>query len=137
MSFQPSTRNRTNIQFAELRAVVDQKFESLHDELSDCYYNFWRIGLPKPFITGVKIYNMGLTPAESKLLFDKLHGLIFHLRDIAFHAENLKQPGNKRIAVALYNEVTDESGAVIDTVSARAQRLIDALKAEGVEITVT
>ena len=60
--FKKTERNFDNIQFAELRKKVDEKFNDVHDELSECYYD------KKPFRT------YGILNKDT---FDKLHGLIF------------------------------------------------------------
>ena len=63
-------RNYDNIQFAELRQNIEQKYNNLHDELSSCYYG------KKPF------RDMGILDKET---FDKLHGLIFLELEVEFH----------------------------------------------------
>jgi hypothetical protein len=85
--FKPETRNLDNIQFANLRQTVDAKFNTAHDELSIAYYDFWKHGQSKPW----KGYDVQATPEESKALFDKLHGLIFHLHELALEAEHVAQ----------------------------------------------
>jgi len=81
-------RNYKNVQHEELRIIVDSKWTTLHDELSDCYYNFWKKGLSKPF----QAYDVQATPEESKTLFDKLHGLIEDKRMIDLYDEFKKLP---------------------------------------------
>lgn len=109
-------RNWDNIQFEELRKVVDPGFNVIHDELSDCYYN------EKPFRT------YGILTKER---FDKLHGLIFLKRDIVFHQENLKQLEVDRIPEKEYNEIWDDAGNVIGKKSDQILIKIAALEAEG------
>lgn len=89
MTYTPIQRNFDNIQFAGLRKKVDPKFNTVHDELSDCYYN------KKSF------RNYGIL---NKNTFDKLHGLIFHLRYVDFYQESLKQPMGKKILKENNNE---------------------------------
>jgi hypothetical protein len=132
--YQSSERNRTNIQFAELRAIVDKKFEVLHDELSDCYYNFWKQGLSKPFKADGKIYDLGATPVQSKALFDKLHAYLFWLYTVEFHNENMKQPIGEKIDTSLYNDITNDLGLVVMTYSTEAQLQMDTAKLQGMEI---
>ena len=121
MVFVPAQRNFDNIQFEELRKKIDGKFNTVHDELSDCFYN------NKPFRT------YGIL---SKELFDKLHGLIFLMRDMAFHEENLKQPTQKIIPESEYNDVWDEKGNVIGKKNTEAIQRIAQLKAEGINLTI-
>jgi len=119
MAWTPPSRNFDNIQFETLRKTVDGKFNTVHDELSDCYYN------GKPFRT------FGILTKEK---FDKLHGLIFVLRDIAFHQENFKSPPPKRIPEDEYNYVDIEKTI---KKSDRALQIRDALAAEGIELVIT
>lgn len=114
----------------------DVKYNELHDRLSDCYYTYWQHGESRPFAVGTKTFDVQATPELSKKLFDKLHGLIFHLREIAFHAENLKQPTGKRIALSKYHDIKDGSGSVVDNTVGIAAREIAKLKAEGIELEV-
>jgi hypothetical protein len=113
-------RNFDGIQFEDLRRTVDGKFNTMHDELTDCYYN------KKPF--------------QGKLLtkeeFDKFHGLIFHLYIIAFHQANLAQAKKDRIPEEKYNDITDEAGAVIAKKTDLASQEIARLKAEGFELVI-
>lgn len=85
-------RNYDNIQHEELRRKVDPRWTVLHDELSDCYYNFWKKGLNKPF----QDYDVQSTLEESKVLFDKLHGLIESRREVALDDEYRKLPEERK-----------------------------------------
>lgn len=76
-------RNFEHIQFETIRKRIDGKYNSLHDELTECYYKFWKKGLSKPF----QGYDVQKTPEESKELFDKLHGLLFTMYSIEFVKE--------------------------------------------------
>lgn len=119
--FSNMKRNFDGVQFEELRKVIDAKYNAVHDELSDCFYN------KKPFRTyGVL----------DKATFDKLHGLIFTQRDVEFHAENLKLPEEKRIPEAKYNEITDKDGTVVARKNEQAFQEIAKLKAEGIELEI-
>lgn len=128
----PSQRNWDKIQFEKLRKIVDGAFNQIHDELSDCYYNYWRLGKSKPF----RNYDVQPTLEESKTLFDKLHGLIFHLRNIKFHQENLKQPANKKINESRYNDILDDTGKVGGKISDLCAQKIAELKSEGFELII-
>ena len=77
-------RNYDGIQFEKYRKIVDFKFNQLHDELEDCYYKYWKKGLSKPF----QSYDVQATPKESKILFDKLHGLIWHKYTLALNEQH-------------------------------------------------
>lgn len=85
--YKKSEQNTKGIMFEELRKKVDTPFVDLHDELSKCYYDFWKKGKSHPFVNGDNIYDVQATPEESKALFDKLHGLIGHLHAVAMNAE--------------------------------------------------
>ena len=119
--FSNINRNFDKIQFEELRKIVDTKFNVVHDELSDCFYN------KKSF----RDYGV-----LSKELFDKLHGLIFLKRDVEFHEENLKQPENKKISEEEYNEIKDSQGNLITKKNEESQQKINELKAEGIELVI-
>jgi len=118
MTWQPSERNFDNIQFESLRKQIDAKFNDIHDEISDCYYN------KKPF----RSYGI-----LDKTTFDKLHGLIFLIRDIQFHQENLKQVTENRIPEEEYNFI-DEAKTIRKT--DLAAQTIQALKNEGIELVI-
>ena len=119
--FKKTERNFDNIQFTELRKKIDKKFNDVHDELSECYYD------KKPF------RDYGILTKE---VFDKLHGLIFTMRDVKFHEENLKQPQNDRIPEEKYNEIKDKDGNVIGKKNDKAVQKITESKSEGLEINV-
>ncbi|MEW6606074.1 MAG: hypothetical protein AB1414_01300 [bacterium] len=118
-------RNWDKIQFEKLRKRIDKKFNDIHDELSDCYYN------KKPF------KNYGILTKEK---FDKLHSLIFLERDIKFHEENIKQPERDRIPEEQYNEISikDEKGKIIkkEKRSKNAQKIINQLKKEKINLII-
>jgi len=90
--WKPPKRNFNNIQFEKYRRAVDFKFNKLADDLSDCYYNYWKKGLSKPF----QEYDVLETVEESKTQFDKLHGLIWleHEEELEKHHE--RQPKTKK-----------------------------------------
>jgi len=139
MAWKPPIRNFEGVQFEKLRTLklpsgkrFDDIFNQLHDELSDCYYNYWREGKSKPFHG----FDVQATKEESKHLFDKLHGLIFYHRDVKFHEANMSLPKKERIPEERYDLVRDKAGNVIDKISDRAQRLIDKLSEKGIEISV-
>ena len=73
MKFFKVARNFDKIQFSDLRKKVDPAYNKLHDELSDCYYNYWKKGLSKPFVVESNSYDVQATQKENKTLFDKIH----------------------------------------------------------------
>lgn len=120
--WKPAERNYDGIQFEGLRKQIDGKFDIVHDELSDCYYN------GKPFRT----YGM-----LDKATFDKLHGLIFLMRDVEFHTENLKLNVENRIPEKEYNaQEVDKDGNIIKTKSDFAQEKINVLSLEGIVFVI-
>ncbi len=119
--FSDMKRNFDRIQFSELRKIVDEKFNSVHDELSDCYYN------NKSFRT------YGILDKET---FDKLHGLIFKMRDVEFHTENLKLAEKDKISEEKYNNIIDKEGKVIGKKNEEAALKVSALNAEGFQLEV-
>ncbi|MEM2124991.1 MAG: hypothetical protein QXQ53_01175 [Candidatus Methanosuratincola sp.] len=121
MPWTPPERNFDGVQFETLRKEVDKRFNDLHDELSDCYYNH------KPF------RHYGIL---SKELFDKLHGLIFLKRDVAFHEANLRRPPEERIPTEKYDTILNDKGEVVGSRVAEAQTMIDRLKSEGIALEV-
>ena len=112
-------RNFNGVQFEELRKEIDPKYNMVHDELSDCYYD------KKPF------RNYGVLTKEQ---FDKLHSLIFQKREVEFHDENLKRP--EKYDETKYNDITDKDGNVIGKKVDKAQEKIQELKNEGIELEV-
>ncbi|RLG73164.1 MAG: hypothetical protein DRO23_09415 [Thermoprotei archaeon] len=122
--FGQKERNTDSIKFEKIRKNIDKKYEDLHDELSDAYYNYWREGASKEW----QGHDVQPTLEESKVLFDKLHGLIFLVRDIEFDEENSKleddDSGKKKID-SMYEERLDS-----------VKNNIKKLKDEGIEITL-
>lgn len=90
-----TTRNRTGILDADLRADVDPIFEALHDALERAYYDHWRHGRSQPW----QGYDVQATPEASKLLFDQLHGAIWHAHEVALaDADDARPAGQRRPA---------------------------------------
>jgi len=121
MDYIPPIRNFENIQFGEFRKTFDIKYNNVHDELTDCYYN------KKPY----KTYGI-----LNKKTFDKLHALIFLQRDVDFHQENLKQLSKDRIPEEQYNDIKDIDGNVIGKKDQEALSKISTLKTDGIELEV-
>ena len=80
-------RNYSNVQYEAVRSIVDNKFTTEHDSLSDIYYNHWKGGDYSAAYRGHKP-DVGASKHEAKTLFDKLHGLIFHKYELALYEEN-------------------------------------------------
>ncbi len=144
-------RNWDGIEFEELRRKVDPLFNQLHDELSDCYYNYWRYGKSKPFVVKGKVFDVQETPEKSKELFDKLHGLIFHLHKLKLYQENEKL-GNKK-NMELHKRMTERIERIISRKKIgenkyivevkrdkneieKSQEFIQKLKQEGIELEI-
>lgn len=117
-------RNWEGIQFEKLRKKIDPKFNEAHDALSKAFYE------KRAFIWKGK--NWGVLNRET---FNKLHGLIFELRHLAFHAENKRQPARKQIPEEEYNETVDEFGNK-QKLTDRAQKKIDELKNEKLKLEI-
>jgi len=92
-------RNFGDVAFESLRRAIDTKFNDLHDSLEEAYYGRrgddgrfvrgtgWRDGASSPW-HGVDVQ---ATPAESKALFERLHGALWWRHDGALAAENARQ----------------------------------------------
>lgn len=118
-------RNYDGIQFEVLRRAVDPKFNEVHDALTAAY----RQG--KPFSWRGRDFGV-----LDKVAFDKLHGLIFHLRDVAFHEANLALPEKERIPAASYDEVYDEAGNVVARCHDLSAAWVATRRAEGLELAI-
>jgi len=118
-------RNYQNIQFGKLRKKVDPAFDKAHDVLSKAFYE------QTEFIWKGK--NWGVLPKE---LFDKLHGLIFHLRTLEFHKRNLLQPRKDQIPEKEYNFDFDGHGRVIGKRTDDAMAKIAKLRSQDIELEV-
>lgn len=134
MAWVNPTRSLTGVQFENIRTKIDDKFNDCHDRLSAAYYDggiFTQSGYTWDF--GVLKTNNAV---DAKILFDKLHGLIFFIRDIVFNETNLGLPKNQQYPQSAYNELRDESGNLITTKTTLAQTVINLLKAEGIELVI-
>jgi hypothetical protein len=104
--FEPNTkRNYKNVTFSKQRQRIDLEFNVAHDELSDCYYNYWRQGDSKPFTWEGKTFDVQETQQESKALFDKIHGEIHekHRLKLIDELEKDKSKLSKREKARLEN----------------------------------
>lgn len=123
--FTPEKRNMDNVQFADLRKAVDDRFNRAHDELSIAYYDHWKKGLSSPWHG----YDVQATPEESKALFDQLHGLIFHLHEVALEDEHIKQ--GRRDAKFEAHSLKEKNGK--RSVQRSLEMIID-MQANGIEL---
>lgn len=98
-----AVRNFANVQFASLRVNVDPLFNTLHDELEAAYYQFWKAGLSKPWLG----FDVQAAPAESKALFDRLHGALWWAHDIVLNDENDKLAQRDRYEADKINPVVN------------------------------
>lgn len=87
MVWNTAERNMDGVEHEQVRKLMDTKFNAVHDELSDCYYN------GKPFRT------YGIL---DKATFDKLHGMIFDLRNVEFDKVNKSLPVEQHIPEEKY-----------------------------------
>jgi len=84
------------VPYKDLRKDIEAELCNADDDLSNCFYNFWRKGLSKEFdcekygLTK-KIFDKQATVDESLILFDKLSGHIHSLLDEKLYDENEKQ----------------------------------------------
>jgi len=117
--WKPNERNYDNIQFAELRKQIEQPYNDLHDELSDCYYN------KKPF------RNYGMLIKEQ---FDTLHALIFDMLAVKFHDENMKR--EDKYDENTYRYERDDTGKIVTDRYKRCKDNINELKQKGFELII-
>ena len=130
MAYMITTRNFAGIQFESIRKTLDASYNQMHDNLSQSYYDYWQKGLSKPW----KGFDVQPTLEASKVLFDKLHGLIFHRHLVAFHNANMALPKPKQYSEEEYRLVKDDKGNVIGDKVAEAQAAINLLATEGIII---
>ena len=130
MPYMPAIRNYDGIQFEAIRKTLDAKFNQEHDGLSVAYYDYWSKGLSNPW----KGFDKQAAPELSKVLFDKLHGLIFHRYMVAFHNANMMLPKPKQYSEDEYRWAKDDKGAIIGDNVADAQTAINLLTTQGIVI---
>lgn len=134
MPWTPPVRNFNGVQFSELRQTLDQKFNDVHDRLTKAYYDgevFTQNDLTVDFGKMKKT-----DPTVAKETFDKLHGLIFLIRDVAFHEANKARDVKSKIPAEQYNFIYDNDGVVIGRKSDVASAEIEKLKNSGIELVI-
>lgn len=142
MAYKPAVRNYDNIQFADLRRVVDPQYGEFHDQLTAAYKDggtFKHIWL-KQWDYPMEI-DFGALKAtnstEAKALFDELHALQDWKRQEKFHNENMKLSGTEHIPEEKYNIIRDIDGNIIGKKSDEILTKVNALKAnKGLELVV-
>ena len=133
MSYNINTRNFDKVQYEGLRKKVDFKFNNAHDELSALYYDEWKQGNFTHDFKGYKPKD----EEEAKELFDKLHGLIFKLRDVALNEENERQVVKDEKLYKEFHEKKEKNGVLEEkTPFEKIQESIINLKNEGIELTI-
>jgi hypothetical protein len=130
VGYQPTTRNYTGIQLENIRKTLDATFNQEHDELSTAYYDYWAKGLSWPW----KGFDVQATPKASKVLFEKLHGLIFSRYLVALHNANMALLEPARYSENEYRYIRNEKGDIIADRVVEAQAAINLLAAEGISI---
>jgi hypothetical protein len=142
MSYQPTERNYKDVQFGSVREQVEPVYTSLVDELSACYYDHWQLGESRPFVTkdgssfDVVLTDGEFNPDATKELFDKLHGLIYHRMELALQVEYKKLEGKEAEKYQRYNDYKDQDDPTVLTKEDLANRFIDQLTQEGIEIDI-
>jgi hypothetical protein len=101
-------RNYDGVEMADLRQEIDHPFNALHDALEICYYQHWRQGQSAPF----GAWDVQPTMTLSKALFDRLHGLIFDLRELYLDQANQRRPAHKRYDMAAVRGPESELQAI-------------------------
>lgn len=88
MAWKPPVRNFDGVQFERLRKrpELDAKFNEVCDRLSAAYYDGGTFRQGKLWINFGELKK--LDPEQAKLIFDKLHGLVWHHYDVALVAAN-------------------------------------------------
>ncbi len=146
-------RNYRNVVFEGLRTQVEPRFTALHDKLENAYYGTpqldsrgeltaraqdgWKHGVSHPITIGSKTFDVQANPRESKLLFDKLHGLIFHKLQLAMIAQNEANPEKiplDRLDPPELDRVTLQPTGRRDSDISRD--VIATLASEGLDITI-
>jgi|LSQX01.1.fsa_nt_gb hypothetical protein len=132
-------RNYDKVQFEGVRKVVDPQINNLHDELSTCYYTYWKHGQSRPFTVGAKTWDVQATPEDSLMLFQKLQIAIHHTHTIKLDEENASRKKEDRdagLTSLMHVRRLNRDGQEEETPLETAQRVLTDLKAEGIEIIV-
>ena len=121
------------VQFEKYRKVVDPTYTTLHDSLTDAYYNYWAKGVKKAW----QKYNSLVTTKDSKIQFDKLHALIWAEHLVALKAEDdtalIKED---RFKETMVDKKLDKDNNPVDSSYDRAVEQKTVLNIEGYTIAV-
>lgn len=90
-----------NSRYEILLRIVDPIFVRVHDELSAAYYD------------GTPFRTFGILTKEQ---FDELHGLLWELRQLKWHTENMKLPVEQQQPESEYRYWYDDEGNAIDRI---------------------
>ncbi|HEY4721125.1 MAG TPA: hypothetical protein VII92_04725, partial [Anaerolineae bacterium] len=127
-----------SIQMVRARKRCDPYIRALVDQLDDAYYGTpqpdnsrlpdgWKHGVLHPFF----LWDVQSTPAQSKLAFDALSGVLHHLTFLLQHLFNQDHRGQNatdpeadydKEPEGRYNAVRDDLGNVVETKVRRAKR---------------
>ncbi|MCK9320235.1 hypothetical protein [Methanoculleus sp.] len=88
-------RNFKNIENQSIREKIDPKYNEIHDELSDSFYKH------------IRFRQFGVL---DKLTFDKLHGLIFLMRDVEYY----KKLGKEHSSISDKIKELEKEGIILD-----------------------
>ena len=134
-------RNYDRVKHEALRRVIDDRFNQMHDDLEEAYYGprdgngrfvpgtGWRNGLSSPWLG----FDVQVTPSLSKVLFDRLHGMLWQFYTLVFHEENLKQAEPfKSNEYDTYREQND-AGARIGPTLSRVGEMKTTIQARSVD----
>ncbi|MCK4814575.1 hypothetical protein KA005_02300 [bacterium] len=130
MTFQVSNRNYKGTEFETIKKRLSEKYTIAHDELSIAYYDYWKNEKSHAW----NGYDVQATKNESKVLFDKLHGLIQMKFDTAIYTANEKEDVTDQALKNRY-ELIVEDETLKENIPKHEfyQRQIDRLKQEGIE----
>lgn len=132
--WKPPERNLEKVQHEYLRKQIDHKFNKLHDELSDAYYNGKRF---KNGTVDIDFATLKQTdPTEAKRLFDEIHATIHWSYDLEFYNENQKRASKDKIPEDKYNEVKDFGGNLLFKKSEVAAAKIAEVESKGIKLVV-
>lgn len=143
-----AVRTYAGVQNEELRTVkireqqFDDIFNEIHDTLEEAYYGDrddkgrfvpgtgWKDGKSKLFTIGAQTFDVQAALAESKALFDRLHGLLWDRYQTAMHKVNMARPSNQQTSREDYDaeEWNEDGTAVLSWKSEKAQGRLSSAK---------
>lgn len=84
MSYHRPIRNYENVEHEKLRKLIAPKYDLLHDDLSEAYYDYWKQGKPKDF----QGYDVKSKHKDNLNQYNKLHSLIHAKFEKEMYDEN-------------------------------------------------